>query len=773
MDKKNNSYSGAGAQARAQGVFRRSWRLPRWAQALVRFALLMLAVSFVTFVLVGMSPIDPVQANTGQAAMASMTPARRAELEAYWGVGTPVVQRYLAWLGRALQGNLGLSLRFNQPVTEVIAQRAGGSLALMVCAWVLSGVLGVVLGVVAGACRGRRADRLVRGYCYLLSATPAFWLGMVALMVFAVGLGWFPLGFSAPIGVAASQVTWADRAYHLVLPALVLSLTGIANIALATREKTVEVLGSDYARFARTRGEDTWTLVRRHGLRNLVLPALTLQFASISEIFGGSVLVEQVFSYPGLGQAAVTAGLGGDAPLLVAVALVSAALVFAGNAVANLLYGVVDPRLRRRRRVRVHAGSAAQADPVSVSRPDVRGGAAAQGEPAAATCQDAGRVGAASASAERAVGAPMPVPAARAAEKDAGIDPVAPPLSAGLSAANLAPAATVCVEPATYADAEQAEGPAHAAGRAACAGPFSPALSTDAAHAAEHDDAPPLTVFHRPRNRGAGNRRRVLVSLVATVCALAAVVVAGRLLEPAAVATDFAQRSLAPSAAHPFGTDWMGRDMLARTLAGLSTSVLVGLVSSAVSSVIALALAALAALGGRRADAVVSWLIDLTMGIPHLVLLILISYALGRGAVGVLVGVAVTHWPSLARLLRAEILQCRTQPFVDQARALGVSPVRLAVRHMVPYVLPQYLVGLILLFPHAILHEASVTFLGFGLPAEMPAVGVILSEAMSYLASGAWWLAVFPGAALLAVVLVFDRVGAGLRRLLDARTVQD
>ncbi len=321
-------------------------RFPVALRGLVRFAVLMAAVSVVTFWLVSSSPIDPVQANVGQAAYAGMSAAKRAQLEAFWGSDLSFWERYLGWASCALTGDLGTSLRFNAPVTEVIANRAAGSLALMACAWVLSGVLGCVLGIVAGACSGRMPDRVIRGCAYVLSATPTFWLGLVALMVFSVFLGWFPAGFSVPIGMSASEVTLADRAYHLVLPALVLSITGVANIALHTREKTVDVLASDYARFARARGERTAGIVLHHGLRNLMLPALTLQCASISEIFGGSVLVEQVFSYPGLGQAAVTAGLGGDAPLLVGIALASAALVFAGNLLANVLYGVVDPRMK-------------------------------------------------------------------------------------------------------------------------------------------------------------------------------------------------------------------------------------------------------------------------------------------------------------------------------------------------------------------------------------------------------------------------------------------
>ncbi len=306
----------------------------------------MLAVGLVVFALVSMSPIDPVQANVGQAAYVNMSEAKRAQLASYWGGDVPFWERFANWAGALLQGDMGTSLRFNAPVSEVIAHRAANSLALMGIAWLLSGVLGFALGIAAGARRGGALDRVVRSYCFLLASTPTFWLGLLILMVFAVQLGWFPIGFSVPIGVSAADVTLADAAHHLVLPALTLSVTGVANIALHTREKVVDVLESDYVRFARARGESELSVIVHHGLRNVALPAVTLQCAFISEIFGGSVLVEQVFSYPGLGQAAVTAGLGGDVALLAGIALVSAALVFGGNLLANILYGVLDPRMR-------------------------------------------------------------------------------------------------------------------------------------------------------------------------------------------------------------------------------------------------------------------------------------------------------------------------------------------------------------------------------------------------------------------------------------------
>lgn len=282
-----------------------------------------------------------------------------------------------------------------------------------------------------------------------------------------------------------------------------------------------------------------------------------------------------------------------------------------------------------------------------------------------------------------------------------------------------------------------------------------------------------LSVLHVPKARGRSSRKRTVALCIAAACALIAVVAAGLALRGVAVAADFTQRAQAPSLAHPFGTDWMGRDMLARTLAGLSTSVLVGLIAAGVSSVIALALASVAALGGRMADSAITWLVDLLMGIPHIVLLILISYALGKGFWGVSVAVAITHWPSLTRVLRAEILQCRESQFVAVARKLGVGRVRIALQHMVPYLLPQYIVGLVLLFPHAILHEAAVTFLGFGLPPDIPAIGLVLSESMSYLSAGMWWLALFPGAALVLTVMLFDLCGSNLRRILDPHSAQE
>ena len=312
-----------------------------------RMVLLVVVVSIVTFVLMKASPIDPLQANVGQAALGSMSQEQIEKLQEYWGVNTPPVKQYLEWEKDFIKGDMGVSLLYRQPVTKVIGVKLGNSLFLMIFAWVLSGILGIILGVIAGMNRGKTVDKGIKGYCLVISSTPTFWLALLLLMIFSVWLKLLPIGLSVPIGVEASGVTFADRVRHAFLPAVTLSITGVSNIALHTREKMIDIMESDYVLFARSRGETGWKLFWHHGFRNVLLPAITLQFASISEIFGGSVLVEQVFSYPGLGQAAVSAGLGSDMPLLMAITIVSALFVFGGNLIANLLDGVIDPRIRR------------------------------------------------------------------------------------------------------------------------------------------------------------------------------------------------------------------------------------------------------------------------------------------------------------------------------------------------------------------------------------------------------------------------------------------
>lgn len=318
-------------------------------QALV-LVLLLVVVSVVSFTLVSLSPVDPVRAYVG-ADMLRVSPEQQAAIAERWGVNRPPTERFLRWAGRVVQGDLGTSLIYRQPVTQVIAERFSASLLLMVSAWLIAGIVGYVLGIVSGTVEGSWLDKCVRLYAFILASVPTFWLALLLLMVFSVWLGWLPIGLAVPAGVLECEVTWVDRLKHLVLPAITLGIIGIPNVTLHTRQKLIDVRRTDYFLFALARGLSLMRAVVRHGLRNTALPAVTLQFALFSEIFGGAVLAEQVFSYPGLGRATVQAGLRGDVPLLLGIVLFSAVFVFVGNAIADVIYQLVDPRIRFRERL--------------------------------------------------------------------------------------------------------------------------------------------------------------------------------------------------------------------------------------------------------------------------------------------------------------------------------------------------------------------------------------------------------------------------------------
>lgn len=564
----------------------------------------------------------------------------------------------------------------------------------------------------------------------LTASTPAFWIGLLLLLVFAVQLRIFPIGLGAPIGMESAQVTFADRLSHAFMPALTLGLTGISSIALHTKAKMEEVMDSPYVLYAKARGESLFHIVRCHGLRNILLPAVTLQFASISEIFGGSVLVEQVFSYPGLGQAAIAAGLGSDVPLLLGITLISSLLVFGGNLAADLLYHVVDPRMRgearQRKRERRRAKKKAEE---GMAKAALSVGSEEAGTPGRG---DGGRE-----------------------------------ISSGQETRALQMRHNHRQDESMFCRAESgsAEGRPSGAQTAVEGGKDSQGQTFLPSQKNTHGQALPWP--ERKKCRFLADRRALTIALlICSAVLLAGIAAAGLLCSEGASVSDFSRKNLAPNAEYLFGTDWLGRDMFLRTLAGLSMSIRLGLLTATVSAGIALALGLLAAMG-RTADLVVSGLIDLVMGIPHMLLLILISCACQKGFAGVAVGISLTHWPSLARLIRGEVLQLKESQYVKISSKLGMSRFKIACTHMLPHLLPQFLTGLILMFPHAILHEASITFLGFGLPPEEPAVGIILSESMKYLITGKWWLAVFPGLLLTATVLLFEALGHSVSRLLS------
>ena len=310
---------------------------------IVRFIILLIVLIIFSFVLIDLSPINPVKTYISNI---QASPEQIKALEAYWGVNEPITVKIMRWLENVIQGDLGNSLIFRIPVTEVIKEKFSASLMLMLTSWVFSGVIGFGLGVLAGYKKDTVVDKIIKTYCYVLQSAPVFWVALVILMVFSIYLGWFPSGLGVPIGKVSNDVSIWEWLHRLILPAFTLSIVGVAQIALFTRDKLIEEKNSDYFLFAKARGEKGWSLIKKHGIRNILIPAITLQFLGFSELFGGAVLVEQVFTYPGIGQAAVSAGLKSDVPLLLGIVIASAIFVYVGNLIADIIYNFVDPRIK-------------------------------------------------------------------------------------------------------------------------------------------------------------------------------------------------------------------------------------------------------------------------------------------------------------------------------------------------------------------------------------------------------------------------------------------
>lgn len=278
-----------------------------------------------------------------------------------------------------------------------------------------------------------------------------------------------------------------------------------------------------------------------------------------------------------------------------------------------------------------------------------------------------------------------------------------------------------------------------------------------------------ISSYRLPQKRF-GAREKTLLSIIIFTVFLGTIILLGNTITSEHIKINLRDKNLAPSMSHLFGTDWVGRDMFYRTIKGLSLSIKVGLLSSAISGVIALILGLMSATLGKIVDDFLTWFIDLVLSVPHALIIILISISVGGGFKGVVTGVALTHWPSLARVIRAEIMQIKESDYTKISRNFGKSNLYIAVKHILPHIIPQLLVGIVLIFPHAVLHEASITFLGFGLPPHEPAIGVILSEAMKYLNSGRWWLAFFPGLSLVIVSLMVDNIGKQISKLINPKT---
>ncbi|MBX7117682.1 MAG: ABC transporter permease [Gemmatimonadaceae bacterium] len=312
----------------------------------LRAAALLLAVATLAFAAIHAAPGAPFQPADGRA----LDPVAAAGLRARFALDAPLPVQYARWLAAAVQGDLGESFSRQRPVRDVLAAALPHSLLLAAAALLVDLLVGIALGAWQAAHAGSRGDRVLSAFTMSVQAVPVFWLGLVLVLVFAQWWHWLPVGGATdPVthDLLTAAGRWLDRLRHLALPALTLGLAGAAGTARFVRGAMRDAWHEDHVRTARAMGVPERTILLRHVLRDAWLPLATLVGLAIPGLIGGAVLVETVFSWPGIGRVATDAILARDHPLVVGTALVSAAAVVLGGLVGDLLAAWADPRVRR------------------------------------------------------------------------------------------------------------------------------------------------------------------------------------------------------------------------------------------------------------------------------------------------------------------------------------------------------------------------------------------------------------------------------------------
>lgn len=302
----------------------------------------LIGISIITFAIARLSPGDPIRLFTF--GVMDFTQEDYLRLLHAYGLDKPIPLQYVDWVSNVLRGNFGESLIYHREAGAMILERLPNTLQLAFTALVLQLVIGVPLGVVAALKRGTWVDGAIRVFGVAGHAVPAFWLGQVLIILFAINLRWLPT--QGLLTVGKDQADILDRLRHILLPASVLALTGIANYSRILRTETLDVLGQDFIRTAHAKGLHQRVVVFVHALRNALIPVVTALGGILAALVGGALVIEQVFSWPGIGQFTFQAAIAKDYPIVQAGVMVASTLLVISYLLRDLTYAIVDPRIK-------------------------------------------------------------------------------------------------------------------------------------------------------------------------------------------------------------------------------------------------------------------------------------------------------------------------------------------------------------------------------------------------------------------------------------------
>ena len=685
---------------------------------------ILVGVTLMLFFLLAMIPGDPASTALGAGAL----PEQIALFKQQNGLDKPLLIQYFNYMAKAVTGNLGVSFHTRQTVNSMIAVRVGNTLFLSLVSMVLTIIVALFMGIGMAVKQNSVFDNSMRVFTIIFTSMPQFWLALMMIMFFSVQLRWLPSAylFKAP--------------YDWVMPIVVLALNGITVCARTGRSSMLEVINQDYIRTARSKGLRRNYIIRRHALKNALLPMVTIYGRIIGHCFAGSVVLETVFGINGIGTMMIAALRQKDVPAIMGSVIISAMVITVVNLLTDLTYAFIDPRIkslytRKMKKpvientgaitVEVRAAAAAAPDatdkPVSIDlmKPDDD----SLSKPEAGTLNN--------------------IPAERSGP-DTIREPVKEPVKEPIPGAQTVQTSFFQpLEKNSFGDINE-----YKEGRKAYK---KRSLWAD--------------VWKRLRK----NKTAVVgmvVFLVILLACLASPLFYG--YREHIVAVDILNQMTGPSKEHLLGVDELGRDILARILWGGRTTILLSFCGLGLAFLLGTIFGTAAAYYGGIVDTIIMRIMDIVMSIPSIILMIILATLITPSATSLILVVGFGLIPGQARMMRAQVLQVVDKEFIEAVRIQGGSDVKIILLHILPNAISPIITTVILDIAFAVMVISTLSFLGLGVQPPNPEWGSMLAGGRDYL-RWAPHITTFPGVALTITLMALTLVGDGMRDALDPR----
>ena len=678
-----------------------------------------IVVSLIVYTLIELAPGTYVDTIISGMMTTEDIEALRAEYE----LDKPMLYRYGKYMIRLVQGDLGLSFQTKSPVAYMyFVQRLPNTLILSFTAIIIGVGISIPLGVLAARKAGSITDAVTTTVSLAGVSMPSFWLGLVLVLLFSLRLGWLPAGNNT------------DGIRSLILPGICSAMTLMATSTRQTRSSMLEVLKADFLRTARAKGAPERIVIRKHALGNALIPIITAVGASICVQLAGSAVVESVFAWPGIGRMLVDGMIARDTPVIIGCSIMTTILYVVVMMLVDLAYAFVDPRIKAQ-----YVRKKRKADNAAPVR-------------------------------------------ARLASPEAGFAAVADVLGSGETVGtaeqlsmDAAPAQSIDMLTQTDRNSRKAEeidtSVSYSGAQDYVTRRYKDLSSGDSTEAA---DAKAIISKYKKRSQ----LGEIWHRLVRNKSSLAGIIILGVIFAMAlysltmsydSVVTTNVMNRFAPSSwQYPFGTDGLGRNLFLRVIYGSRYSIIVGFCAVAFSTIIGVALGSLAAYFGGLVDNIIMRASDTLASLPGLLLGMVIMVTLGFSLQNLIIAVGVAGIPHFIRISRASILTVKDNEFVEAARATGLSNLRIILTQVLPNGLSPIIVQVTALLGLNIIFAASLSFLGFGIPAPTPEWGALVSAGREFVRTSPW-LTTYPGLFIMIIVLGFNLLGDGLRDALDPK----